>query len=108
MTEIRDPIAANRGAHCLPLGAALDATETASSPVQGGDGVRNISRERRVASADQSLNPVRGPFSRGAGAAPSIAFQPDRRTHDPSLAPKLMRDCSVSPVPPASDEIADG
>ena len=43
MTEAPDPIAALSRQPYLPLAVALDATETASSPVQGGDGVRNIS-----------------------------------------------------------------
>ena len=116
MTEVRDPIAANRGAHCLPLGAALDATETASSPVQGGDGSRSITTERGAAYKPSLM---RSPGAArlmprgcaGCAAPASLSQQPGRQSAPRSFssrgvqAPHRNGGCAGS-LPGSSDSDA--
>ena len=68
MTSVPLSTVAAPPCECYPGSRRLDGNPPGD--VEGFGGQTSI--ERRVASADHSLNRVRGPHSRGAGAAPSM------------------------------------
>ena len=107
MTSVPLSTVAAPPCECYPGSRRLDGNPPGD--VEGFGGQTSI--ERRVASADHSLNPVRGSYSRGAGAAPSSLSSRVGQGSFPVVRPtdsRLLRVPPLCPAQPDGDAIADG